>query len=106
MVGVLEAYLTLWLLLGAPPSLLVAFIVETVNRLIIVVFKFVPLGMGVNEAGTAFLTGILGLGTVVGTTIGLVRKVRILFWIAVGATLLVKRGLTAGRVLSDPQLKQ
>jgi len=105
-VGVLEAYLTLWLLLGAPPSLLVAFIVETVNRLIIVVFKFVPLGMGVNEAGTAFLTGILGLGTVVGTTIGLVRKVRILCWIAVGATLLVKRGLTAGRVLSDPQLKQ
>ncbi|MEO7274447.1 MAG: lysylphosphatidylglycerol synthase domain-containing protein [Vicinamibacterales bacterium] len=90
--GVLEAYITLWLLLGAPPLVIIAFIVETVNRLIIVVFKFIPLGAGVNEAGTAFLTGVLGLGTVVGTTIGLVRKVRMLCWMAVGTLLLVRRG--------------
>jgi len=103
--GVLEAYLTLWLLGdGSPPLLINAFIVETVNRLIIVAFKFVPLGAGVNEVGTAFLTGVLGLGTVVGTTIGLVRKVRILCWIAVGTVLLVRRGLTAARVLEDAQL--
>ena len=104
--GVAEAYITLWLLSpsGTPPLLVHAFIVETVNRLIIVVFKFVPLGAGVNEAGTAFLTGLLGLGTVVGTTIGLVRKVRILCWMAVGTVLLVRRGLTAGRVLAESQL--
>jgi hypothetical protein len=102
--GVLEAYITLWLLLGYAPSLLIAFVVETVNRLITVVFKFVPLQVGVNEAGTAFLTGVLGLGTVIGTTIGLVRKVRVLCWIAVGTALLVRRGLSAGRVLREAQL--
>ena len=102
--GVLEAYITLWLLLGAPQPIVVAFIVETVNRLIIVVFKFIPMGLGVNEAGTAYLTGVLGLGTVVGTTIGLVRKVRILCWTAVGTTLLMTRGLSAGQVLADTQL--
>jgi len=95
--GVLEAYITLWLLLGLPPLLLNAFIVETVNRLIIVVFKWIPLGAGVNEAGTAWLTGVLGLGTVVGTTIGLVRKVRMLCWIAVGTVLLVRRGAQLDR---------
>jgi hypothetical protein len=105
-VGVLEAYITLWLLLGTPPSLLTAFIVETVNRLIIVVFKFVPLQVGVNEAGTALLTGVLGLGPVVGTTIGLVRKVRILCWTAAGTVLLLRRGLSAGRVLDDHELDE
>ena len=95
---------TLWMLFGAPPLLIHAFIIETVNRLIIVVFKFVPLGAGVNEIGTAFLTGVLGLGTAAGATIGVVRKVRILCWIGVGTILLVRRGLSAGRVLADAQL--
>jgi len=102
--GVFEAYITLWMLFGAPPLLIHAFIIETVNRLIIVVFKFVPLGAGVNEIGTAFLTGVLGLGTAAGATIGVVRKVRILCWIGVGTILLVRRGLSAGRVLADAQL--
>jgi len=99
--GVVEAYITLSLLLPAPPPMLIAFIVETVNRLIIVAFKFVPLGAGVNEVGTSFLTGVLGLGTAVGATIGIVRKVRILCWIAVGTVLLVRRGLSARRVLAE-----
>jgi hypothetical protein len=104
--GVLEAYIALWLLLPAPPPVLTAFIVETVNRLLVVVFKFIPMGIGVNEAGTAYLTGVLGLGTVAGTTIALVRKVRILCWTALGTTLLIRRGLTAGRVLADSQLNR
>jgi hypothetical protein len=71
-----------------------------------VVFKFVPLQVGVNEAGTALLTGVLGLGPVVGTTIGLVRKVRILCWTAAGTVLLLRRGLSAGRVLDDHELDE
>jgi hypothetical protein len=102
--GVLEAYITLWLLLGARPSFVIAFIVEAAGRLLTVAFKFVPLQMGVSEAGTAFLTGVLGLGTTLGTTLGLVKKVRMLCWIAVGTILLVRRGLTAASVLADPQL--
>ena len=94
-VGVLEAYITLWLLLGARPPFVIAFIVEAAGRLLTVVFKFVPLQMGVSEAGTAFLTGVLGLGTTLGTKLGLVRKVRMICWTGVGTVLLVRRGLSA-----------
>lgn len=104
--GVLEAYITLWWLLGAQPSLVIAFIVEAAGRLLTVVFKFVPLQMGVSEAGTAFLTGVLGLGTTLGTTLGLVRKVRMICWTGIGTLLLVRRGVSAASVLADPQLNR
>ena len=104
--GVLEAYITLWLLLGARPPLVIAFIVEAAGRLLTVVFKFIPLQLGVSEAGIAALTGVLGLGTTLGTTLGLVRKVRMICWTAVGTLLLVRRGLTASSVLADSQLNK
>jgi hypothetical protein len=104
--GVLEAYITLWWLLPAPPQLLVAFILEAAGRLLTVVFKFVPLQMGFSEAGTAFLTGVLGMGTTLGTTLGLVRKVRMICWTGIGTLLLLRRGLTATSVLADPQLNR
>jgi hypothetical protein len=51
------------LLVGASTqSLLQAMVLETVNRVITVVFKFVPLRVGVDEAGSALLTAALGLG--------------------------------------------
>jgi Lysylphosphatidylglycerol synthase TM region len=104
--GVLEAYITLWLLLGAQPRFVIAFIVEAAGRLLTVAFKFVPLQMGVSEAGIAALTGVLGLGTTLGTTLGLVRKVRMLCWTAVGTVLLVRQGVSAATLLTDPQLNQ
>ena len=53
--GVAEVFVTLaWI--ATPPTLLVAFILETANRLTNVVFKFVPMRLGVDEAGTALLT--------------------------------------------------
>jgi hypothetical protein len=102
--GVIEVHVTLWLLLGAPPPLLTSFILETVNRLINVVFKIVPLQVGVNEAGSALTTQILGLGTTPGLTLGIVRKARMLFWMIVGTALLVRHGLSARRVLEDAEL--
>ena len=93
--GVTEAYLTLRLLgYGAPP-LLTCFILETANRLIQVVFKIVPLRLGVDEAATAWFTDILGLGPTTGVALAIVRKVRILFWTAAGGLLLIREGLTA-----------
>ncbi len=103
--GVAEIYLTLWWLSGAPPSLLGAFVLESVNRAITVVFKVVPLRLGVDEAGTALVTRALGLGTASGVTLALVRKARVLVWVAVGLALLVRRGLTVRRVLEDEELK-
>jgi hypothetical protein len=95
--GVTEAYLTLWLLNGARPALMTAFIVETAYRLITVVFKFVPLRLGVDEAATAFLTQqVLGLGARPGLSIAIVRKVRVLFWAVAGGLVLVREGLAPG----------
>jgi hypothetical protein len=92
--GVAEVYLTLWLLSGAPPSLLLSFMLETANRLITVVFKFVPLRLGVDEAGTAGFAQIIGLDAATGLSLAIVRKVRVLFWTAAGGVLLVRAGVS------------
>jgi hypothetical protein len=93
--GVLEIHVTLWLLSGrtAWPPLLTSFIFESANRLITVVFKFIPLRLGVDEAGTAFFAGLLGLDTHIGVSLGLIRKFRILVWSAVGGVLFIRHGL-------------
>lgn len=91
--GVAEIYVTLAWIVG-PPTVLVAFIFETVNRLVTVAFKFVPMRLGVDEAGTGLLASVLGYTTATGVTLALVRKVRVLFWTALGVALLARRGLT------------
>src|SRR4051812_14174753 len=51
--GVAEIYVLLMLLAGGPPRtmLLQSIVLETVNRLVTVVFKFIPMRIGVDEAG-------------------------------------------------------
>lgn len=91
--GVAEVYLTLWLL-NVPVSLLTAFLFESANRLITVVFKFVPLRLGVDEAGTAAFARIIGLTAKTGLSLGIIRKVRVVFWAAAGGLLLVREGFS------------
>ena len=81
--GVLEIYATLHLI-GSPTSLLIAFILEAVNRVLNIAFAFVPALVGVDEAGTGLLTNVLGLGTTAGVTLAIVRKARMLVWIGLG----------------------
>ena len=51
--GVLEIYTVLsFISPNQPPTLFTAFILESVNRVITMAFKFIPLRMGVDEAGT------------------------------------------------------
>ena len=102
--GVAEKHLTLWLILPSPPSLLTSFIVETADRFITVAFKFVPFQVGVGEVGTGLVTQILGLGAAPGVTLSIVRKARMGIWSLAGLALLIRRGLTARRLLEDPEL--
>lgn len=99
--GVVEKHLTLWLILGAPPPLLSSFIVESVDRLITVAFKFLPFQVGVGEAGTGLVTHLLGLEVTTGVTVSIVRKARMGIWSLIGTVLLVQRGLTPGTVFTD-----
>ncbi len=91
--GVLEVHVTWWLIQGAPPPLLTSFIVEGANRLVQVLFKFVPLRTGVDELTTGSFTQMLGFGAALGATLAIVRKVRTIAWVLVGTSLLIRRAL-------------
>lgn len=103
--GVAEAYITIWLLTGVAPTILAAFVLETANRIVNVVFRFVPLRMGVDEAGSALMTNVLGLGATAGVTLAVVRKARVLCWSAAGIVLMLRRGLSV-RALAGGELPE
>lgn len=104
--GVAEVHLTLWLLSpDQPPSLVTSFILETTNRLIIVLFKFVPMQQpGVSEVGTVLVAQLLGINAPVASTLVIVRRARMIFWQLVGTALLVRHGVTTRRILDDAEL--
>src|SRR6266550_7969834 len=79
--GALEIYVTLsFISPDQAPTFLTAFILESVNRIITMAFKFVPLRMGVDEAGTGKVSRILLFTEVTGVTLAIVRKARDVFW--------------------------
>ena len=89
--AVLEIYFLLRLLLGhTERTLLMAVVLGTVERLIMIAFKFVPLRLGVDHAGSGGVAQVLGLGGPVGVTIATVRTARNLFWAAVGLAMLAR----------------
>jgi hypothetical protein len=103
LLGLAEVFAALWLMGGASPSLLAVLVLESTGRVINVVFRAVPMRVGVDEWGNELLGRALGLGVATGTALALVRKGRVLFWTAVGVVLLVARGLTIRQVLADAQ---
>lgn len=92
--GVVEGYVTLSFISPVAPTLLTAFILESVNRVITVVFKFIPLRAGVDEAGTGELSEVLGFSHPTGVTLAIVRKGRDICWTAIGMALMVRRGIS------------
>ena len=90
--AVAEVYLVLQVVPGGDrATLLEAFVLETASRLIAVLFKFVPYRLGVDEAGTALVARALAMDPAIGVTLALVRRMRMLFWNAVGLALLALR---------------
>jgi len=79
----LEAWLTVWLLTGTG-SPLAAFVLDTVNRVVNVIFKPVPMRVGVDEVTAEAVAQAIGLAPAVGTAMALVRKGRVIVWAAVG----------------------
>lgn len=92
LLGIAEVWLILTRL--GESSLLNAFLLETVSRLITIVFKLVPFVIGVDEAGSQFVAETIAAGAGIGISIAIIRKGRILFWTAIGLLLIVKRGLS------------
>ena len=89
--AVAEVYVTLLLVSPVRPTLAAAIVLETVNRIITMVFKMLPMRVGVDEVGSSIFAGRVALNPATGLTLALVRKLRLLFWSAVGLALLARR---------------
>ncbi len=100
--AVAETYLTLALVTGVRPTLVQAVLFESANRFLTAAFKFVPLRLGVDEAGTAIFAGALECRPATGVALALVRKVRVVCWTAVGLLLLARRGALSARGAPPP----
>lgn len=92
--GVFEVWFILTRIVEPAGQFLNAFLLESVSRLITIVFKLIPFVIGVDEAGAQFVAETVGLGAAIGVTLAIIRKGRILFWTGVGLLILVKRGLS------------
>jgi hypothetical protein len=84
--SVAEAWCVLYFLGAA--SIPRAIVFDTVQRMINVIFKVVPLKVGVDEYFSGLMSQALGLGSALGVTMGVIRKIRVLFWSLVGLVLL------------------
>lgn len=91
LIGILEVWFVLSRISEVLPNLYTAFLLESISRLITIVFKLIPFLIGVDEAGAQFVTETLALGAGIGVTLAIIRKGRILFWTAIGLILIIKR---------------
>lgn len=90
-----ECWLTLALLTGdSRPA--AAFVLDTVNRVVNIVFKVVPAQVGVGQWSSETFAQAIGIPVGKGTALGLVRLGRLLVWAAVGIVILVTRGSVSG----------
>src|SRR5437763_6273000 len=102
--GAAEIYVTLsFISPDQPPTFLTAFILESVNRIITVAFKFIPLRMGVDEAGTGRVSKVLQFTMTTGVTLAIIRNARDVFWAAIGMMLLLQRGLSLRAVTREAE---
>jgi hypothetical protein len=102
--SVVEIFVLLTLLIGfTDRTFLTALVLGTVERLITVAFKFVPLRLGVDQMGSGSIAEVLGIGSATGITIATVRTARNLFWAAVGLVMLARRGAAPGDAGANEQ---
>jgi len=82
--GIIETYVVLLCVAPAGAAWTSALLLETMNRSVTMVFKMLPMRVGVDEAAAALVTNRLALGSSTGIMLALVRKLRMLFWAALG----------------------
>ena len=86
--AILEVYLILWLI-GVKLSLFAALAIEALTKLINIVGVLNPGNIGTYEGGNMLIARMFGLTGAVGFTVAIARRVRAIFWAAVGVLCLV-----------------
>lgn len=97
-----ESALTIWLITGQWLPL-AAFVLDTFNRVVNVVFRMVPLRIGVDQVTASIVAPAVGLDPTLGVTLALVRTGRMLVWAIVGLALGVRKGLRMRDVVRSGQ---
>jgi hypothetical protein len=88
--GFAEIWLTLWLMTGA--SLPVeAFVLDAFGRVGNVIFRLVPLQLGVLQVASELVTRAMGLAPGTGVTLSIVRTIRVLTFALVGLALFARQ---------------
>jgi phosphatidylglycerophosphate synthase len=82
--AVLEVYLILFLL-GAKTGILASLEIEGLTKLVNLLGVFNPGNLGTYEGGNMLIGRMFGFSGVVGLSLGLTRRVRAIFWAAVGS---------------------
>ena len=85
-----EAWFTLWLLTGTSMPT-AALVLDSVNRVINVAFKLIPLRAGVDEYAAAIVSSGVGVRPDVAIVLALVRKLRLLIWAVAGLGIWARR---------------
>lgn len=81
-------------MLDFPPNISVAFIIESLTKMVNFAFSFVPGAVGVYEGGNGVILKALGFTTAAGVTLALVRRGAILTWTIVGLFVLLWRAVS------------
>jgi phosphatidylglycerophosphate synthase len=96
--AVLEVCLVLWLM-GAKIGFVRSLVIEALTKLVNIIGNFNPGNIATYEGGTMLIGKMFGMSGATGLALGLSRRLRSLFWAAVGAICFVL--LTRSSKLSD-----
>jgi hypothetical protein len=95
--AVVEVFVTLqWLVGGRTVTIAEAIVFESLNRLVTVLFKFVPFRIGVDEALSGALASVLAIDPAAGVALAVVRKIRNLFWAGGGLVIVAAHPARVG----------
>ena len=93
--SIIEVYAALRFL-GFTTNFKVAYIIESLTKVINFSFSFVPGAVGVYEGGNGLILKTLGFTTAVGVALALVRRGSIIFWTFIGLAILLWRSVSHG----------
>ena len=89
--GFAEMWLCLWLVTGASLPL-EAFVLDAFGRVGNVIFRVVPLQLGVLQVSTELVTRAMGLPPGVGVTLSIVKTIRVLGFALLGLGFFAREG--------------
>jgi hypothetical protein len=91
-----------WLAVPGGPSIGEALVFAALDRAVVVLFKFVPFRIGIDEASSGVMAALLGWPAAAGVALAIVKKVRSVVWTGVGLLLIAAHPAQAAPA-ADPR---